>query len=227
MTSSPTAAAAVPKIGNDAVAPRPAREPAGHERAHQHPEHGRDRHEPRHGRRRAVGHLDVGRHVRDDREQARRRSRSTARSQTRIVRFAKWRSGTSGSATRSSIAMKAASPDDRDERGDDDRRAASPAVRRSPSRRRARSAVTVTPSTSAPAMSNLRPERPAMCGTATTASASAMRPTGMLIQKTQRHPQASVMRPPDERADEDRDGEGGADDRQDPRALARRGRPRR
>ncbi len=35
-----------------------------------------------------------------------------------------------------------------------------------------------------------------MCGTATTASASAIRPTGMLIQKTQRHPQASVMRPP-------------------------------
>ena len=35
-----------------------------------------------------------------------------------------------------------------------------------------------------------------MWGTATTASASAIRPTGMLIQKTQRQPQASVMRPP-------------------------------
>ena len=57
-------------------------------------------------------------------------------------------------------------------------------------------AVTVTPSTSAPAMSNRRPERPAMWGTATTASARAMRPTGMLIQKIQRQPQASVMRPP-------------------------------
>ena len=61
-----------------------------------------------------------------------------------------------------------------------------------------------------------------MWGTATTASASAIRPTGMLIQKTQRQPQASVMRPPDERADEDRDGERGADDRHDPRAFARR-----
>ena len=57
-------------------------------------------------------------------------------------------------------------------------------------------AVTVTPSTSAPAMSNLRPERPAMWGTATTASARAIMPTGMLIQKIQRQPQASVMRPP-------------------------------
>ena len=54
----------------------------------------------------------------------------------------------------------------------------------------------MTPSVSAPAMSNLRPERPAMCGTATTARASAIRPTGMLIQKTQRHPHASVMSPP-------------------------------
>ena len=57
-------------------------------------------------------------------------------------------------------------------------------------------AVTVTPSTSAPAMSNRLPERPAMCGTATTASASAISPTGMLIQNTQRQPHASVMRPP-------------------------------
>ena len=85
------------------------------------------------------------------------------------------------------------------------------------------SAVTVTPRTTAPAMSNLRPERPAMCGTATTASASATRPTGMLIQKTQRHPQASVMRPPTIGPDEDRDRERRADDREHARPLARGG----
>ncbi len=57
-------------------------------------------------------------------------------------------------------------------------------------------AVTDMPSATAPATSNRRPERPAMWGTATMASARAMSPTGMLIQKTQRQPQASVMIPP-------------------------------
>ena len=139
----------------------------------------------------------------------------------RIVRLANQRSGTSGSGARSSIAMKAANEDRRDDEGDDGRRGAPP-----------RSPTQVTASTSAATATLKRDgagdvELPplasgSMCGTATTASASAMRPTGMLIQNTHRQPHESVISSADERPDEDRDGERGADDRQHARALARR-----
>ena len=104
-----------------------------------------------------------------------------------IVRSAKYRRGTIGSATRSSMAKKAAKPSRRDDEGDERRR-----MRRRGRRSRSppsTSATNATVKATEPATSKRRLAPGSMCGIANTARANAARPKGMLIQNTQDQPQ--------------------------------------